>query len=42
MRFAEVLPIPVLARQRLLELDDAHSRLEIIRSFLAQRGLLGA
>ena len=41
MRYAEVLPIPALARQRLLELDDARSRLEIIRRFLEQRGLLG-
>ncbi len=39
-RYAEVLPIPQLARQRLLELDDAASRLEIIRQFLAQHGLI--
>lgn len=40
MRFAELLPIPVRAKQRLLELDDPHERLALIHIFLAQRGLL--
>lgn len=40
MRYAELLPIPVLAKQSLLELDDARGRLAIIRKFLEQRGLL--
>lgn len=40
MRYAELLPIPALAKQSLLELDDARGRLEIIRKFLEQRGLL--
>jgi Lon protease-like protein len=39
-RYAELLPVPPLARQKLLELDDASSRLEIIQQFLHQRGLL--
>jgi Lon protease-like protein len=39
MRLASVLPIPLLARQRLLELDDTLSRLEIIRTWLEQHGL---
>ena len=39
-RYAEILPIPALARQRLLELEDAGLRLSIIRSFLDERGLL--
>jgi len=39
-RYAELLPIPLLARQRLLELDDAISRLEIVQRFLRERGLL--
>lgn len=39
-RYAEVLPIQPLARQKLLELDDVVSRLEIIRKFLLQRELL--
>ena len=39
-RYAEVLPIPLLARQKLLELDDVVSRLEIIQQFLDQRNLL--
>jgi Lon protease-like protein len=39
-RFTEVLPIPNLARQKLLELDDPLSRLEILERFLDQRKLL--
>ena len=39
-RFAEVLPIPLAARQKLLELDDSLSRLEIIQAFLQQKGVL--
>jgi len=39
-RFAEMLPIPPFARQKLLELDDPQSRLEIVRKFLEQRGLV--
>jgi hypothetical protein len=38
-RLAEVLPIPPLARQKLLELDDAGTRLELLRRFLEQQGL---
>ena len=41
-RYSEVLPIPMLARQKLLELDDVVSRLEIIQQFLDQRDLLGS
>ncbi|NMG45420.1 peptidase S16 [Aromatoleum toluvorans] len=40
LRFAEVLPIPAQAKQALLELDDPADRLEIVRQFLDQRGLL--
>jgi Lon protease-like protein len=39
-RFCELLPIPVIARQKLLELDDPVSRLEIVFKFLSQRGLI--
>ncbi|MDD3352927.1 LON peptidase substrate-binding domain-containing protein [Zoogloea sp.] len=39
-RLAEVLPIPNRARQRLLELDDTLSRLEIILQYLRQHRLL--
>jgi uncharacterized protein len=38
-RWCEVLPIPLLARQKLLELDDSLSRLEIINRYLTQKGL---
>lgn len=41
-RFCEVLPIPALARQKLLELEDSISRLQIIARFLQQKGLLPA
>jgi Lon protease-like protein len=40
MRFAEVLPIPVVARQKLLEVEDSIDRLEIIYRFLESKGLL--
>jgi Lon protease-like protein len=40
MRYAEVLPIPVAAKQRLLEVDDGIDRLEIIFRFLESKGLL--
>jgi Lon protease-like protein len=40
MRYAEVLPIPVIARQKLLEVEDSIDRLEIIYRFLESKGLL--
>lgn len=40
MRYAQILPIPAKAKQKLLELDDPLMRLTIIRQFLEQRGLL--
>ncbi|HMV19683.1 MAG: LON peptidase substrate-binding domain-containing protein [Betaproteobacteria bacterium] len=40
-RLTEILPVQNLAKQKLLELDDPLSRLEIIEKFLAQRGVLG-
>ena len=39
-RFTEVLTIPALARQKLLELEDSVSRLQIIAKFLQQKGLI--
>ncbi len=39
-RYAEMLPIPLAARQQLLELDDVLSRLEIVQQYLRQHGLL--
>ena len=39
-RFSELLPIPALARQKLLELEDPISRLEIVFKFLSQRDLV--
>lgn len=39
-RFCELLPIPALARQKLLELEDPVSRLEIVFKFLSQRNLV--
>lgn len=40
-RFVDVLPVQPLAKQKLLELDDPLSRLEIIEKYLQQRGLVG-
>lgn len=39
-RLSEVMPVQLLAKQKLLELDDAVARLEILFKFLAQRGLV--
>ena len=38
-RLSELLPIPVLAKQKLMELEDPDTRLEIIHKFLGQQGL---
>jgi Lon protease-like protein len=38
-RLVEVLPVPALAKQKLLELDDPIERLIIVRRYLKQRGL---
>jgi Lon protease-like protein len=40
-RLSEILPVPLAAKQKLLELDGALSRLEILYRFLEQRGLVG-
>lgn len=40
-RYTELLPIPLLAKQKLLELDDPLARLEILEKYLSQRKLLG-
>lgn len=39
-RYADILPIPPLARQRLLELEDAELRLSIIQAYLREHKLL--
>jgi Lon protease-like protein len=38
-RLTEILPVPLLAKQKLLELTDSHTRLEILHKFLVQRRL---
>ena len=38
-RLAEILPVPLIAKQRLLELTDSLSRLSILQRFLESRGL---
>ena len=40
-RLSEILPVPLAAKQKLLELDGAVTRLEILYRFLEQRGLVG-
>ncbi len=39
-RWCEILPIPLKARQKLLELDDAQSRLSIVHQYLQQHGIV--
>ena len=39
-RLTEALPVPLIAKQKLLELNDPVVRLEILYRFLEQRGLL--
>jgi len=39
-RLTEILPVPLAAKQRLLELDDSVLRLQILHRFLEQRGLI--
>jgi Lon protease-like protein len=38
-RLSEILPVPLAAKQKLLELDDSRSRLEVLLRYLEQRGL---
>lgn len=39
-RWCEILPIPLKARQKLLELDDAQSRLAVVHQYLRQHEIL--
>ena len=39
-RWCEILPISTLARQKLLELNDAQSRLKIVHQYLLQHGII--
>jgi Lon protease-like protein len=39
-RWCEILPIPLKARQKLLELDDAQSRLSIVHQYLQQHNII--
>ena len=38
-RLTEILPVPLVAKQRLLELSDSLARLSILQRFLESRGL---
>ena len=40
-RLAEILPLPLAAKQKLLELEDAMQRIEILNKFLQQHRLAG-
>jgi Lon protease-like protein len=39
-RWSEILQIPLQARQKLLELDDPHTRLQIIHQYLQQHRII--
>ncbi len=41
-RLTEILPVPLLAKQKLLELTDSVARLSILQRFLESRGLAAA
>lgn len=41
-RLTEILPVPLAAKQRLLELGDSLTRLQILHRFLEQRGLIAS
>jgi hypothetical protein len=41
-RLTEILPVPLLAKQKLLELTDCLARLSILQRFLESRGLAAA
>jgi Lon protease-like protein len=38
-RLTEILPVPLIAKQKLLELSDSLARLSILQRFLESRGL---
>ena len=38
-RLTEILPVPLVAKQKLLELSDSLERLSILKRFLESRGL---
>jgi len=38
-RLTEILPVPLIAKQKLMELDDSLQRLEILHKFLVQHDL---
>jgi Lon protease-like protein len=40
-RLTDILPVPLIAKQKLLELSDSLQRLAILQRFLEQRGLMG-
>ena len=41
-RLTEILPVPLLAKQKLLELTDSLTRLSILQRFLESRGIAAA
>ena len=41
-RLTEILPVPLIAKQKLMELDDSLQRLEILYKFLVQHELVTA
>ena len=40
LRLCEILPVPLAAKQKLMELADSRERLEILQKFLEQHGLV--
>jgi uncharacterized protein len=40
-RWCEILPIPLAARQKLMELEDPQVRLKLVDQFLRSKGIIG-
>ncbi|MBX3641868.1 MAG: LON peptidase substrate-binding domain-containing protein [Rubrivivax sp.] len=41
-RWCEILPIPLAAKQKLMELDDPQVRLQLVHEYLRGKGVVGA
>jgi uncharacterized protein len=41
-RWCEILPITLAAKQKLMELDDPHVRLQLVHDYLRGKGVVGA
>jgi uncharacterized protein len=40
-RLIEILPVPAIAKQKLLEMEDPESRMQVVFAYLLQKGVVG-